>query len=93
MEFIALKVSFEIFDSRSLKDKRSVVKSMINRMRNKYNISIAEIDSNDILNQGTIGIGIVGNNRGLCRQVLERVMTDIEEQYEIEIHDVQEYQI
>lgn len=92
MEFIALKVSFQILDSRSLKDKRSVVKSIINRMKNKYNISIAEIENQDILNQGTIGIGIVGNNRKLCRQVLEHVMKDIEEQYEIEIHDVQELQ-
>lgn len=90
MVFIALKISFQIFASQSLKDKRSVVKSIINRMKGKYNISIAEIDNNDIINQGTIGMGIVGNNRILCRQVLDRVMKDIEEQYEIEINDVQE---
>lgn len=90
MVFIALKISFQIFDSQSLKDKRSVVKSIINRMRGKYNISIAEIEQNDIINQGVLGIGIVGNNRILCSQILERVLKDIEEQYEIEIHDVEE---
>lgn len=90
MILLGLKVSFLIFDAQSLKDKRSVVKSMINRMNGKYNISIAEIDENDTINKGVIGIGVVGNNRTLCRQILERVMKDIEEQYEIEIHEVEE---
>ncbi len=90
MILIGLKVTFVILDSYSLKDKRSVVKSMINRMRGKYNISIAEIEDNDLLNKGVVGLGVVGNNRSLCRQVLERVMTDIEEQYEIEIQSVEE---
>ncbi|PKM51616.1 MAG: DUF503 domain-containing protein [Firmicutes bacterium HGW-Firmicutes-7] len=90
MVFICIKVSFLIFDARSLKDKRSVLKSMINRMSGKYNISIAEIEENDVINKGVIGIGVVGNNWTLCRQVLELVMKDIEEQYEIEIHGVEE---
>lgn len=92
MVLLGLKVSFLIFDAQSLKDKRSVVKSMINRMSGKYNISIAEIDENDRINKGVIGIGVVGNNRILCRQILEHVMKDIEEQYEIEIHEVEEIQ-
>ena len=87
---IALKITFRIFDTESLKDKRNVVKSMINRAKKKYNISIAEIEDNDIINQGVIGIGIVGNNRSLCRQILEQVIADIEEQYQVEIYDIEE---
>ncbi|PKM96289.1 MAG: DUF503 domain-containing protein [Firmicutes bacterium HGW-Firmicutes-1] len=92
MVLLGIKVSFKIFDAQSLKDKRSVIKSMINRMRGKHNISISEIEKNDMINQGVIGIGVVGNNRLLCRQILDLVMKDIEEQYEIEIHGVEEIQ-
>lgn len=90
MVLIGIKVTFVIIDAQSLKDKRSVVKSMINRMKGKYNISIAEIEENDMINKGVIGIGVVGNNRFLCRQILERVIKEIEEQYEIEIHGIEE---
>lgn len=90
--FFAIKITFQIFDAITIKDKRSVIKSIINRMKGKYNITIAEVENNDIINQGTIGMGIVGNNRFLCQQILQRVVRDIEEQYEVEINELQEYE-
>lgn len=87
---IGFKISFIIYDSKSLKDKRSVVKSIVQKMHHKYNISISEIGDNDIINKGIIGIGIVGNNYVLCNQILNKVIEDIESQYEIEINDIEE---
>ncbi len=89
MVIAGYQLTFIIFDSYSLKDKRSVVKSILKRMHNKYNISIAEVGEQDTLNQGMIGIGIVGNDRVFCQKVFDQVLNDIEENYEIEIHDIQ----
>lgn len=91
MILVGFKISFIIFNSDSLKDKRSIVKSIIQKMHRKYNISISEVDDNDIINKGVIGIGIVSNNYVLCKQIVENVVKDIESQYEIEINNIQEY--
>lgn len=88
MAVIYVEVSFTIYDSYSLKDKRSTVKSIIHRMRQKYNISIAEVDRQDMLNVGCLGIAAVSSSALLARQMLEKVIRQMEEEYEIEIFDL-----
>lgn len=90
MVLIGLKISFIIHDSKSLKNKRSVVKSIIQKTRNKYNVSISEISDNDIINKAIIGISIVGNNYNLCNNILNSIIDDMENQYEIEINEIEE---
>jgi uncharacterized protein YlxP (DUF503 family) len=46
----------------SLKEKRSIIKSLINRLRNKFNISIAEIDHHDNKRAALIGLSLVSND-------------------------------
>lgn len=86
---MGVEISFLIYHSYSLKDKRSVVKSIIKKMHNKHNISIAEIDKLDILNEAVIGAGVVANSRKLCRQILSSVVKDVENNFEIEIYAVE----
>lgn len=86
---MGVEISFLIYHSYSLKDKRSVVKSIIKKMHNKHNISIAEIDKLDILNEAVIGAGVVSNSRKLCRQILSSVVKDVENNFEIEIYAVE----
>ena len=83
------QLTFIIYDSYSLKDKRNVMKSIIKRMHNKYNISIAEVGKLDKVNQGMIGIAIVGNDAVFCQKVFDQVLSEIESSYEIEVHDIQ----
>lgn len=85
MVLMGLEVEFLIMDSYSLKDKRSVVKSIIDRMHNRYNVSAAEVDENEVLNKGVIGIGIVTNNRRHAQKVLQQVLKEIEDLYPVEI--------
>ncbi|MCK4829596.1 DUF503 domain-containing protein, partial [bacterium] len=40
-----LKIEFRLFDNRSLKGKRKIVRSMVDKVRNKFNMSIAEVGS------------------------------------------------
>ena len=42
-----LKIEFMLFDNRSLKGKRKVVKSMVDKVKARFNVSIAEVGAND----------------------------------------------
>ncbi len=86
---VAMNISFRIDEAYSLKDKRSVVKSIIHKMHRKFNISIAELDKQDMLNQGVIGISVVGNEYQQCHAVLDKVLNEIEETYAIEIYTIE----
>ena len=71
MIILGMKVSFLIYNSYSLKDKRSVIKSIIKKSQNKFNVSISEVEAQDTLNQGVLGIAVVSNNRKLSQQILD----------------------
>jgi len=77
----------------SLKDKRRVVKSAIARVRNRFNVSIAEVADNDHWQSATIGVACVANRRERVHTVLASVVDYVERtrldahlvDYEIEI--------
>ncbi|TCK87957.1 hypothetical protein EDC19_2604 [Natranaerovirga hydrolytica] len=77
--------SILIYDSFSLKDKRSVVKSIINKSKQKFNISISELNSLDIQNKADIGIACVGNTSIICEQTIQSFTTFVENNYNIDI--------
>ena len=91
MFFINRVLSFKIYDSYSLKDKRSTVKSLIKRIHNRYNVSIAEVGEQDMLNVYKIGIAITSSSQLIAQQTLDTVIEEIEARYEIEIFDIQEH--
>ncbi len=71
----------------SLKDKRMIVKSLVQRARNKFNISIAEVDQQDYYQTIVIGVACVSDSRPQTNAVLDEVMRFIEENTEAEIVD------
>lgn len=91
MIIIGYQLTFIIYNAYSLKDKRSVMKSMTKRMHNKYNISISEVGKLDKLNQGMIGIAIVGNDSVFCQKVFDQVLKEIEASYDIDMFDIERY--
>jgi len=58
---------------RSLKEKRKVVKSMITRLGNTFNISVAETGANDVHQRAEIGFAVVGNERGLINSRIDKI--------------------
>ncbi len=68
-----LKISLSIPHADSLKDKRKVLKSVKDKLRNKYNISIAEIGDQDIWKTARLGIAIVSNDSAYANGVISRV--------------------
>lgn len=82
------KIKLHLSESRSLKDKRRTVKSIISRLRNQYNISIAEVDDQDLWQLVTLGIACVSNNNQHVDEMLSKVISFITNNYpELEIID------
>jgi hypothetical protein len=71
----------EIFiaESRSLKDKRGVLRRIIGRTQTKFSISIAEVGDNDKWKRGTIGFSVVGNDRSFINSRLDKIIQFIED--------------
>ena len=75
--------------SRSLKDKRGIVKSILARARQQFNVSAAEVDHQDVHGSAVLGFAVVSENRLVGRQVLERLEEWLaEERPDVEIVDV-----
>jgi len=72
----------------SLKDKRAITKSLINKVRNKYNVSISEIDYLDNIKKIGIGIAIVTNNPSLNKESLDKILSFIQDNYDVDIINV-----
>ena len=86
----AIKISFLITNSYSLKDKRKVIKGIVDRVKKRYNVSISEIEDNDIHNKGVIGIAIVGNKGSVLKNIMNKIVEDILSNFEIEILEIEE---
>ena len=82
------KISLRLPENSSLKDKRQVLKSIISRVRHRFEVSVAEVDDNDVWQRATIGICVVSNNRRHSNEVLSKVVDYItNSHFEVEILD------
>ncbi|MEN6521977.1 MAG: DUF503 domain-containing protein [Armatimonadota bacterium] len=73
-----LTVTLMIPGANSLKDKRQVLKSILENIRNKFNVSVAEVGDNDIWRRATIGAACVSNDRAMANRILDKVVDYIE---------------
>ncbi|MFC1490800.1 DUF503 domain-containing protein [Candidatus Latescibacterota bacterium] len=80
-----LNIELYIPGSRSLKSKRSVVKSLKDRLNNSFNVSVAEIDYMDKWQRTTLGVATVSNERRHAESVMQKVISKISEEFRVEI--------
>jgi len=71
----------------SLKEKRRVVKSIKDRVKNKFNVSIAEVDALDNWQRAVIGVACVSNDSGFTNSVLSNIVNFIDDMHLAEIVD------
>jgi uncharacterized protein YlxP (DUF503 family) len=72
----------------SLKDKRMVVKSLVDRVRNRFNASISEVDEQDTHRTIVLGIACVSGAAGEAGRAVDRIIEFIEAGTEAEITDI-----
>lgn len=88
MRVIVMKINLRASWVHSLKEKRMVVKSIIAKIRNKFNVSIAEIDNQDIHQSIVIGISAVTLDNKIADSLIEKIIQFIEENCEAEITEI-----
>jgi uncharacterized protein len=71
----ALIIQFHIYENGSLKGKRKIVKSMIDKVKSKFNVSIAEIGSNDKWQIIELGVSATANDRRFVDSSLSSVLS------------------
>jgi hypothetical protein len=82
------KVRFCLPENHSLKGKRRVLKSITARVRNSYNVSIAEVEDQDLWQLATLGVVCVGKSAQQTNETLSKVVGFISEsRVEIEMLD------
>ncbi len=74
-----LQLDIQIPASRSLKEKRGVVRSLKERLRHRFNISAAEVASHDTWNEAMLGVACVALDARAARDVLDKVLRFAEE--------------
>jgi uncharacterized protein YlxP (DUF503 family) len=78
MNVAACRISLRLPENDSLKGKRQVLKSLTTRLRNRYNVSVAEVDSNDSWQMVCLGISCVSNSARHANEVISKVVAFIE---------------
>jgi len=86
---LSAELTFYIPQSTSLKDKRQIRRSLIEKTRHKFNVSIAEIDTQDVLQTLTIGITVVSGDAAHRRNTIDEIIRFMEEHANAELTDVQ----
>ena len=82
------RVRFRLPENSSLKDKRRVLKSITTRVRSKFNVSVAEVDDQNLWQRATLGICCVSNDKRHTNEVLSKVVDLIVDgRFEAEILD------
>ena len=70
----SLRVRLLVRESRSLKDKRQVVRSIKDRLRNHFNVSVAEVEAQDHRQLAILGVAMVSNEAGHLHTVFAQIV-------------------
>jgi hypothetical protein len=85
---LSAKLTFYIPHSTSLKDKRQICRSLIDKTWQRFNVSVAEIDTQDIHQTLTIGIAVVSNEAAHRQRSLDEVIRFMEEHADAELTEI-----
>ncbi len=78
-------VELFIAGSQSLKDKRQVLHGLKDRLRGKFNLSVAEVDGQDLWQKAVLGMACVANDGSYVNQVLEQALNVIKSMPTVEV--------
>ena len=71
-------VEIYVHESRSLKEKRAVLRRMTHRIQNTFNVSVAEVGGGDHWKRSIIGFSMVGNERAFINSKVDKLISFIE---------------
>ena len=68
-----LRLTLHLPDPGSLKSKRHLLRSAIDRVKSRFNVSIAEVADNDLWQRSVVGVAAVGNDHAFVNETLDKV--------------------
>jgi uncharacterized protein YlxP (DUF503 family) len=83
-------IAYAVYDlhfpgSRGLKEKRMVLRSLKSRIRNEFEVSVAEVDGQDLTQRGQLAIAVVGPDQAPLDALLQRILSFVEANFDGEI--------
>lgn len=82
-----LKIELSLFNAHSLKEKRIILKSLKDRIRRSFNISIAELNRHDKWQRASLGVAKVGTDSRVVNSALSKVVELIKNTHSVELID------
>jgi uncharacterized protein YlxP (DUF503 family) len=74
-----LTLELHIADAQSLKDKRQVLRSLKDKLRQKFNVAVAEMDHHDVWQRSVVGVVTLANEEKHVREVLQKALDEADE--------------
>jgi uncharacterized protein YlxP (DUF503 family) len=84
-----LTITIIVPGSDSLKDKRHVVRSVVDNLRNKFNLSVAEVGELDSWQKAIISMACVSNDKVVVNRMLDKALRYVESYPELEVVDTE----
>jgi len=81
---IYAEVECMMYEGRSLKNKRSVLKRLLSKLQNNFNVAVAELDYQDLWQRMKIGIVTVSENATHAEQIIQAAIREIDSFVELE---------
>src|SRR5260370_20175649 len=72
------RITLMVGESHSLKEKRMVLRRIKDRVRQKYNVAIAEVGDQDLWQSAQLGFAVVSNERGFTQAMVQKVLAFVE---------------
>ena len=90
MAICAVEITLFAAGSRSLKDKRQILRSLLDKVKHRYNVSISEMDAMDLHQKLVIGVACISNSDSHARAVIDEVIRFVENNADAEVIGVVE---
>lgn len=87
----AAAVRFELFvpESHSLKEKRAVLRPIVDGLRHRFRVSVAEVDHQDTWQRAAIAVAVVAESDGHLREILTNIERQVADAADVELLDVE----
>jgi hypothetical protein len=72
-------------ENHSLKEKRRIVRQIVDRVRHRFNVSIAEVGNNDLWQSAELGFCIVSNDRRFTNEALDKIIDFVEAMHSADV--------
>ena len=91
MYVLSAKLTFHIPHAASLKDKRQVCRSLVDKTRQKFNVSVSEVDTQDLHQTLSLGVAVVSGDNTHAKRSLDEIIRYMEDNADAELYAMEDF--